>query len=121
MYVKTIKWIDQDSNEAEVMVSDGCIELLCFSHPFKKNINEKLEEPIHCFNVDNVVIARDKTSCVNKSSSYFGYSLCGKLVDRNSKLVYLGNIKLCLENAYISNDILEGNYVEFDVSRLDIY
>ena len=121
MYVKTINWIDKNSREAEVIVSDGCIELLCFSHPFKNSINEKLEEPIHCFDVDNVALAQNQRTYANKKSSYFGYTLCGKLVDKDNKLVYLGNIKLCLESAYISNDIPEGSYIELSVSRLDIY
>jgi len=121
MYVKTINWIDQDSREAEVIVSDGHIELLCFSHPFKKNINEKLKEPIHCFDANNVVLSKEQVIYANKRDNFFSYSLCGKLVDRKNKLVCLRDIKLCLENAHISSDIPNDSYVEFDVSRLDIY
>lgn len=121
MFVKSINWIDEDSQEAEVIVSDGCIEVLCFSHPFKKEINSVLEDPIYCFNTENVILAQEQSVSVYKSNNHFAYSLRGKLVDKKNKLVYLGNITLCLEDAYISNDILESSYIEFDVSRLDLY
>lgn len=121
MFVKSINWIDEDSQEAEIIVSDGCIEVICFSHPLKKGINSVLEDSIHCFDAENVVLAQEQSVYVNKSNNHFAYSLRGKLVDKKNKLVHLGDIILCLEDAYISNGIPESSYVEFDVSRLDLY
>ena len=121
MYVKTINWIDKNFQEAEVIVSDGCTDLLCFSCPFNKTVNEELKEPIRCFNVNNVFLAQQLAVHVCKNTSFFGYSICGKLVDRKNKIVILGDIELSLEDAYIPYDIPENSYIEFEVSRLDLY
>lgn len=121
MFIKSINWIDKDLQEAEIIVSDGQIEVLCFSHPFQKAINAVLEEPIHCLYAENLVLTQEQSISINKSNGYFGYSLRGKLIDKKNKLVRLGDIIICLEDAYISDSIPKNSYVEFDVSRLDLY
>jgi len=121
MFISSIQWIDEENQEAEVFVSDGYFNLKCFSHPFSKNVKDNLTEPIYCLDVENVVIAYEQVPYVKKSDTIFGYFICGKFIDKKNKLILLGSIKLCLECAYIPNDIPEGVFVEFTVSRLSIY
>lgn len=121
MFIKSINWIDEEALEAEVTVSDNNIDILCFSHPFKKNIGEILIDPIYCFDVENVILSDKEITCASKNNSTFGYSVRGRLINKESKLVLLGNIKLCLEDTYISDSIPEYCFIEFDVSRFDLY
>jgi hypothetical protein len=122
MFIKSIDGIDKETKEAEVIVSDGFIDILCFSHPLKdNNVNDILTEPIHCFDVEDVVIAKGQISYANKCNTYFGYSICGKFINKENNLVLVGNIKVCLNKAYVPNDRPEGSFIEFDVSRLDLY
>lgn len=121
MFIKSINWIDEEALEAEVTVSDNCIDILCFSHPLQKTIGETLIDPIYCLDAENVMLSYEKITCADKNNSTFGYSIRGKLISKESKLVLLGNIKLCLEDAYIPDGIPEGSFIEFDVPRFDLY
>jgi len=93
MIVKSVNWIDEDSREAEVVNSDGYNEVLCFSQPFEKFVNDAIKEPIYCLDVENLMLAKEYATCINKSGSHFGYFLRGKLIDAKLKLI-------CLENIY---------------------
>lgn len=121
MFIKSINWINEEALEAEVTVSDNHIDILCFSHPFKKNIGETLTDPIYCLDVGNVILSDEEITCANRNNSTFGYLIRGKLINKESKLVLLGNIELCLEDAYIPDSIPEHCFIEFDVSRFDLY
>lgn len=121
MFIKSINWIDKEIQEAEVIVSDGLIEILCFSHPFNKSVKDKLSEPIYCIGVENIVISDKQSVQAIKNNESFGYSLRGKFIDKFNKKVLLGNIELCMEDVHIPADIPEFSYIEFDVDRLSIY
>lgn len=121
MFIKSINWIDEEALEAEVTVSDNYIDILCFSHPFKKNIGETLTDSIYCFDVENVILSDKEITCANKNNNTFEYSIRGKLINKENKIVLLGNIKLCLEDAYIPDSIPEHCFIEFNVSRFDLY
>lgn len=121
MFAKSVSWIDEESLEAEVTVSDNHIDVLCFSQPFKKSIGEILSEPIYCLNLENVFLSEEKNSYIKKNNSSFGYSIRGELINKEEQLVRLGDIILCLEDGYIPNDIAVHHFIEFDVSRLNLY
>ncbi|AOY76022.1 hypothetical protein [Clostridium formicaceticum] len=121
MFIKSVNWIDEESQEAEVVVSDNSFELLCFSHPFRNKLGEELIEPIYCFDVSNVVLAFEQIPYAKKNKNSYGYSIRGLFINKDDKIVLIGNIKLCLEDGKIPSDISEGEYIEFDVSRLDVY
>jgi hypothetical protein len=121
MFIKAISWINKDIQEAEVLVSDNFFELLCFSQPLKKHIDEEFKEPIYCFGVSDVMLSTERTSYVKKKDDAYGYFLRGEVLNRNDQIVRLGYIELCLDDCYIPNDIKNGEYIEFNVSRLNIY
>ena len=120
MIVTSIEWIDKSIKEAEVTVSDGKFSVICFSHPFNKTVNSTLSEPIYCLDIEGLMITDNEIFSANRTDVY-GYSICGKLIDKDNKIVLLGDIRLCLDNAHIPGDILSGSFVEFSVSRLSIY
>lgn len=121
MFIKSVNWIDKDAQEAEVIVSDGEIDILCFSQPFKKYIGDSLLDPIYCFDTTDIMITDEHNSFTIRDGNTFRYSLCGKLIDKNKKKVILGGLTLCLEDAYLPGDILQKSFIKFSVSRLDLY
>jgi hypothetical protein len=121
MYIESIKWLDEAIREAEVTVSDGHMSIVCFSHPLSKKINVNLTEPVYCLNPENIVTSIGQAGFAKKYDNAFGYLICGKLIDKHNRIVLLGNIMLCLEDAYLPTDILENSFIEFSVSRLTIY
>ena len=47
--------------------------------------------------------------------------VCCKFVSRKDNIVLLGDIVLCLEDAYIPADIYENTLIEFEVLRISMY
>ncbi len=121
MFIKSINWIDKNSQEADVVVSDNTYDLICFSYPFFKSAGEKLTEPLYCYGVENIVISDEKDFDIKKGDSFYNYFIRGKLINKFDKIVQLNNINLCLDDAYVPNDIDEGRFIEFDVARLNIF
>lgn len=121
MFIKNIKWIEKDAKEAEIIISDDAFDILCFSCPLEKKLGEKLEDPLYCFIVKNVVLSDKNIFYVNKEKGIFDYSICGKLEHKtkDGKIVMVNEIKLHI-NDYIPNDIVPGDYIEFYVSRIDL-
>lgn len=120
MYIKAVTWINEAANEAEVIVTDNKIDLVCFSHPFKKAINEVFVEPIYCFNVNNVVLANEENFYAIRMKNMFRYNFRGVIANLEEKIVHVNNIVLSIIDAEIPKDIPEGGYIEFSVSRLDL-
>jgi len=122
MFIKHVDWLDRETSEAKVLISDGIIDILCFSHPFYGVTGDKLLDHIYCLDAKNIVVANSQQFYMQREESlgYFGYSICGKLIDRKNQIVRLNNIALCLGDTHIPNDISEGSYIEFEVTRLDI-
>ena len=75
MFIKLVEWINEDIREAEVTVSDGFYNIVCFSHPFNKGINDTISEPLNCIEVKNVVTSKRQILYANKDSTSFEYCL----------------------------------------------
>jgi len=121
MFIKSVEWLDKEAQEAEIIVSDGEFEILCFSHPFTKNINDKLSDPIFCIDATDIMISDESRLLVNRDGNSYRYFVRGKLSDKNKKIVKLGGLILCIEDSYFPVDILENSIVEFSVSRFNLY
>jgi len=123
VFIKHIDWDDEEAGVANVLVSNGRIDILCFSHPFDGSVGDTLTEPLYCLDAENVVVSEQPEAYVQKNDSlgYFGYSVCGKLIDRKNHIVSVdGDILLSLENDDIPYDISEGDDIMFDVLRMDV-
>lgn len=122
MFIKSIIWIDEKEKEAEVVVSDGVFEILCFSHPFTMKDNEIWDGPLNSLDVENIVYSENQNQFVKKdNNSAFGYTICGKFMGGEDNRVLIGDINISLEDAYIPSDILKGDFIEFNVMRFSIY
>ncbi|MCM2989390.1 hypothetical protein M3580_09110 [Bacillus safensis] len=121
MKVKRVNWISQEALEAEVVVSDGEFDIICFAQPFHQLEESELIQTIYCLNVSNVVKVEKRDYHIEKSVGDFSYSLIGKLIDKHGEKVKIGKLLLELDNNLIPEDIKEGDFISFCCGRLDIY
>lgn len=119
--INNVNIISESSLEAEIIVTDGINELICFSQPCKLIANQRLTEQLYCFNNKNLIRSNCQEYYIEKLKEPLAYNLIGKLIDKKNNLVIVGEIVLKLEEASIPKDILENEYVSFYCQRIDIY
>lgn len=118
MFIKAIKDYDADSGEAELIVSDGTYELLCYCHPCENaNIGAEIIVVSSLF-AEDIMRIDSKEYLIAKGEDYFSYHLQGKVVDRQKPIIAIGDIKIQLDKP-IAKDIQVDEFVEFYVYRLD--
>ena len=115
--MKKIK-IDYLSQEAYVILSDGDIDILVFSHPFEGEI----ELPLMGFACYDINKSDKRTYYVEKLlDSYFGYKINGKLIDKENGMVKLGEFTIELdEKELIPQDVTNNDFIQFKVTRIDM-
>lgn len=123
MYIKEI--LDNEGYTADIVVTDGTYELICFYHHHdpdrinKKNI--KIDEvTTFNFNKCHVVRVESKEFIIEKNEKdYYSYNkLQGELIDRPQKMIRIGGIIIKIGES-VDSEIVEGEFVEFSVDRLD--
>jgi len=109
--------LDYESQEADVLLSDGNIEILVFSHPFEG----KIELPLFAWNYDSVKKSDKNYYYVEKLDSYFGYKINGKLIDKEKGIVKLGEFLLeLIEDELIPQNIKDNDFIQFKVTGIDM-
>lgn len=121
MKISKIEWISEGIKEAVVEVTDGKFSVKCFSQPLNYPLDSEINDPLYCYDVNYIVKSYENTYKVEKLSSYFAYNFIGKLVDKNNNRVKVGEIFLELDLTSLPGDINEGDYIQFECSRLDLY
>lgn len=119
MYVQDVLHFDQSGKEAELIVSDGAYEVLCYAYPIDAVKTGMTISGLSGFSCTNVVRAAEQRYAVSKLPPYFAYNLTGKLISKQEGFVQVNNLKISLD-AHIPNDLSDGEYVSFDVLRLDL-
>lgn len=120
MYVKQIVSIDKHSGEADIIVSDGVFELICYNYQLTKiDINMEVEE-LSILSVEHIVKADSLDCLIEKLPSYYAYHLQGKVVDTNNSIINIGNLKVNLDKP-LPGDIMEDDFVEFNTQRIDCF
>ena len=120
MKVKEIMWLDESILEAEVRISDGNYELVCFSQPLRYKVNEVIEEPLYCLDVANIQRIAGEFKVV-KLEGVFSYQIVAKLSDKKQGMFKLGGIYLEVDDGIIPKDIQENEFVVLNCSRIDIF
>jgi hypothetical protein len=118
MIVHSIEWLSQDAQEAVVTIVDGNVELVCFSQPFRTALGSKLTERIHGFDASEVMRARTSMALYEKTGMW-SYFLRGQYMGNGAVLIE--TVSVYINEALIPKDIINGEFVEFFVSRLDLY
>ncbi len=118
MYIKEIKDYYQSGMEADVIVSDGEFEILCYVQPFsgKQNIDFDLC-PLDYSEI--MTATKNEYSIEKLETGFYDYFLRGKLINLEKGLVQIGGI-IIKGIRYLPKDIREGEYIEFSVERMDL-
>ena len=121
MYIKSIFWIEEDDKEAEVIVSDGHNEFLCFCDDLQYDRGDALLDPLSCLDISEVQVSDSSSCSITKLPSHFAYKVTGKIQDLTNRVVLVGKIKISLEDCPLPKDLNQNDYIVFSVSRLDIF
>lgn len=108
-----------NEHEADVIVSDGEFEILCYCL-YEPEIGSHIKE-ITTFFAEDIMRVQCKECVILKSNkSYYSYHLQGEVIDTDVPAVRIGGFKVNLDVS-LPKDIIKGEYVEFDVCRLDCW
>lgn len=121
MFVKKIYSFYEDSGEADLIVSDGTYDIICFCSLFQNELQiiPKIKE-IETFMCDGIMRVDAENYLIDKKTDYYSYHLQGKVLDVDRHIVSVGNIIIKLDKP-IPKDIKNYEFIEFDVLRLDCY
>ena len=120
MKVSTVSWISRDGNEAEVCVTDGVHQILCFAHPFSGQAGDVLYDPLFIVDPNDIVKENPGREEVIQEINVFSCKLFGQLQNKNSGLLRIGNIFFELDENLIPGDIYSGDVISFSCNRVDV-
>ncbi len=119
MHIKKILRYDREAKEADILISNGTFELLCYAMPYQTEDFNKSNNLLYAFMTENVMRATENSYKVKKlQNGYYSYHLQGKIIRLQKPLVTIGNILLEIDGV-IPQDIKEGEFIEFTVMRID--
>lgn len=117
--VKKLKWLDEDSGEADITLTDGKFSLDCFYSDCNLSIDDTFSDVLHGFNIQNIVRSLSTKDVVSKN--YEKYHLQGVLTNKEEAIMKVGEFEIDLSEGDIPKDINENEYIEAEISRIDIY
>ena len=118
MFIKEIKDYYKAGAEADIIVSDDELEILCYAQPFSGKYN--VDFVLCPLDYSDIMTASKNEYLVEKlNTGFYDYFLRGKLLDVEKGLVQVGGITL-QGLRYMPKDIRQGEYIEFSVARIDL-
>lgn len=118
MFVKEIKDIDKNSGEADVLVSDGRYEVMCYCHPLENKKQGAKVSEISTLFAEDIMRIDDAEYSVRKEAGHYSYYLQGKVIGTQKPLISIGKIIIRLDKP-MAKDIKQGEFVQFKVERLN--
>ncbi|MDR1697346.1 MAG: hypothetical protein LBR37_00275 [Erysipelotrichaceae bacterium] len=118
MFLKQIKDFDKKSGEADVIVSDGQYELICYCHPLENTKLGTIVTEISTLFADDIMRTEDNEYFIRKETDYYSYYLHGKVLKTQTPLIAIGEITIKLDKP-LAKDIKQGEFIEFRVARLN--
>lgn len=110
-------WSNQDK-EADILVTDGEYQLLCYAQPFSWKECQTEVAALYAFGCENIVKSESCAVNIVKQTNYYAYELSAKVLSKVERTVKLGQLVLHLDAA-IPGDIQNGDYVTFRLQRID--
>ena len=121
MRIKEINWLDKEGKEATLKVVSGTDYLVCFACPCSYDVGDVLTEPLECLDIDNLISCETSKNVIEKMEGEFRYKLNGKLKDMKNGIVLVNGFRLHIDEDKIPKDVSNGEYIQFEVSRIDIW
>ena len=103
-------WRNQDK-EADILVTDGEYQLLCYAQPFSWKEYQTEVAALYAFGCGNIVKSA-------KQMDYYAYELSAEVLSKVERTVKLGQLVLHLDAA-LPGDVQNGDYVTFRLQRID--
>ncbi|MVW83197.1 hypothetical protein FCL51_11775 [Elizabethkingia anophelis] len=119
--VNKIEWLSKEANEAEVYLSDDNFNIICFAHPFDKNIGDLITQPLYTLNTKEVdkLSDEDKIFMVESNGDNFEYRLTGQVINKENNYIRIGDFTISLDIS-LPNDIEEGDFISCTCDRVDL-
>ena len=117
MFVKEIKDYDSFSAEADIIVSDGKYDLLCYCHPVENCITGAKVLSLNALFAKNVKLCFNANFRIEKLLDYYSYKLFGKIKRVDNPLICIGKLEIELD-CQLPRDLNEGDFIECEVSRI---
>ena len=120
MKVKEVVAFDEASGEADLLVSDGERELLCFC-PLCSVKSPRDADSINAFEADGIMIADEPGFSIEKTDAgRYAYRLQGRVAATEPPAVAIGGLRVTLDQP-LPKDIKQGDFVVFTALRLDCF
>ncbi len=121
MYIKKILDYDDFSGEADIIVTDGVHEIMCYCHPIENpQVNQNVKS-ISTLAADKIMTAPYEEPNVKKTDeSYYSYDLIGKIINIDESLISIGELIIKLDG-YLPGDIQVGDIVKLYAVRMDAH
>ena len=111
---------DEESGEADLLVSDGERDLICFCPLCRVKCPSDVDE-ITAFEAGGIMIADEPGYVIEKTDAgYFSYRLGGRVVKTEPPVVAIGGLRVTLDQP-LPKDIKQGDFVVFTALRLDCF
>ena len=118
MYICDVKhWSNQDK-EADILVTDGEYQLLCYAQPFSWKECQTEVAALYAFGCGNIVKSENCAVNIAKQTDFYAYELSAEVVSKAEGTVKLGQLILHLDAA-LPGDVQNGDYVTFRLQRID--
>lgn len=121
MIVSKIDWIYQPILEAEVTVTDGFREILCFCHPCNYIIGDELNLNLQAEFVKNVFVSKSEDFLIEQQENRWSYFIRAKVIDLTNNILEVFGFKIEIEEYSLPGDTKKGDMVEFLTGRMNIY
>lgn len=119
MYVKEIKWIDEENKEAIVEISDSKNVINCYAYSLKYNIGEIINENLEALEIKDVIsvdiIEEEKVIMDGLSCNVIGVLCCDKSV------LKIGDLLINIQKENIPKDINDETKVSARITRVDLW
>ena len=114
LMIKKIEYLDEETKEAFVTLTDGDYELTVFAYPFIDRDGLKLS----AFLESDIMVNENCSFAINNSELK---SFDGRLTDRQTGAVEIGGFVIYIQPDWIPGDIKSGDYISFNCSRVDLF
>ena len=119
MIVKQIKNYDNFSYEADIIVTDGISEVLCYCHPAEMyKSGAPVKEILSLFAKDVMRVSSSECLIIKLAYNHYAYHLQGEVINIDEPVIRIGGLEIILDT-HLAKDIKLGEFVELDVYRLN--
>ena len=118
MLISSIKHRSNQDKEADILVTDGEYQLLCYAQPFSLEECQTEVAALYAFGCENIEKSENCAVNIVEQTDYYAYELSAEVLSKVEQTVKLGQLVLHLD-ATIPGDIQNGDYVTFRLQRID--